>query len=382
MPSPPKPYEKKLNGSGSSSSPLPIQASHSNSVGLNPSGSSPNLSLPSSSPTIPPRPSLTNYSSPYSSNSYSRYSPYGSSYGGSYGSSYGGYGMYGSRFGGYPSYSGYGSRYSSPLYGSSSSLYGSSNYGGYGSFDQRSLPPQNQGSFQSFLDTGLGKLRGFGDVVEAFARFSNLLDANFDAVHTSFTSIIRVIDVFGEFLYVIRSFTIFRIVYAIISRFWKSFSWLFRNSSSLQSNTPDSSFINDYAKYQNEQKQKNSFPFTMIMFGIAIIFGPSALIKFWNSLKAWSATESLDDLWGSQLVKVKAKFDFQGQNEMDLSFRKDEVFVVTNKPFPEWWEGELHGRRGLFPAQFVDIIETPKKKEPSNLPNFEKQDSSSNIQTS
>lgn len=44
---------------------------------------------------------------------------------------------------------------------------------------------------RSLLEHGYSRLRDFGEVVEGFARFSRLLDVNFDAVHGTFSSILR-----------------------------------------------------------------------------------------------------------------------------------------------------------------------------------------------
>lgn len=47
-----------------------------------------------------------------------------------------------------------------------------------------------------------------------------------------------------------------------------------------------------------------------------------------------------------------ALYPFQGQDATELSFQAGEKIVVTRQ-LGEWWEGELRGRRGLFPANYV-----------------------------
>jgi hypothetical protein len=56
----------------------------------------------------------------------------------------------------------------------------------------------------------------------------------------------------------------------------------------------------------------------------------------------------------------QATYDFRGETEMDLSFRKDDVIKLLDKPYPDWWLGEVDGRRGLFPNNFVKPL-TPKQ---------------------
>ncbi|KAK4503087.1 hypothetical protein PRZ48_006514 [Zasmidium cellare] len=52
---------------------------------------------------------------------------------------------------------------------------------------------------------------------------------------------------------------------------------------------------------------------------------------------------------------VTAQFDFDGQNEGDLAFREGDRIRVVKKTesTDDWWEGELRGRVGSFPANYV-----------------------------
>jgi hypothetical protein len=47
-------------------------------------------------------------------------------------------------------------------------------------------------------------------------------------------------------------------------------------------------------------------------------------------------------------------YDFEGQGEGDLSFREGERIRVTKKTSSshDWWEGELRGMTGSFPANY------------------------------
>ncbi|KAF2171708.1 hypothetical protein M409DRAFT_63321 [Zasmidium cellare ATCC 36951] len=54
---------------------------------------------------------------------------------------------------------------------------------------------------------------------------------------------------------------------------------------------------------------------------------------------------------------VTALYDFDGQNDGDLSFREgDKIRVVKRtESTDDWWEGELRGRMGSFPANYVQV---------------------------
>ncbi|KAL6069905.1 Unconventional myosin-Ie [Balamuthia mandrillaris] len=54
--------------------------------------------------------------------------------------------------------------------------------------------------------------------------------------------------------------------------------------------------------------------------------------------------------------QAKALYDFQAENEDELNFSQGAIITVTNKSNPDWWEGVLDGRSGLFPATYVELI--------------------------
>eukprot|EP01097_Dermamoeba_algensis_P007098 TRINITY_DN4453_c0_g1_i3.p1 TRINITY_DN4453_c0_g1~~TRINITY_DN4453_c0_g1_i3.p1 ORF type:complete len:433 (+),score=121.23 TRINITY_DN4453_c0_g1_i3:146-1300(+) len=57
-------------------------------------------------------------------------------------------------------------------------------------------------------------------------------------------------------------------------------------------------------------------------------------------------------------TKVRALFDFDAQQADDLSFRKGDIITIVQKSddINDWWIGELNGRSGNFPANWVEFI--------------------------
>eukprot|EP01092_Planopodium_desertum_P003371 TRINITY_DN16032_c0_g2_i1.p1 TRINITY_DN16032_c0_g2~~TRINITY_DN16032_c0_g2_i1.p1 ORF type:complete len:118 (+),score=4.86 TRINITY_DN16032_c0_g2_i1:159-512(+) len=53
-------------------------------------------------------------------------------------------------------------------------------------------------------------------------------------------------------------------------------------------------------------------------------------------------------------VKAKALYPFQGQPG-ELTFNYGDVITII-KQSGEWWEGELNGRKGLLPANYVQLL--------------------------
>lgn len=58
----------------------------------------------------------------------------------------------------------------------------------------------------------------------------------------------------------------------------------------------------------------------------------------------------------SKPVFVTAVYDFDGQSPGDLSFREGDRIRVVQKTnsVDDWWEGDLHGIQGPFPANYVE----------------------------
>jgi len=55
-----------------------------------------------------------------------------------------------------------------------------------------------------------------------------------------------------------------------------------------------------------------------------------------------------------------ALYKFQGQQEGDLSFSVNSVITVLSQE-GAWWHGELNGVRGLFPSNYVKLVEPETK---------------------
>jgi lipid-binding SYLF domain-containing protein len=56
--------------------------------------------------------------------------------------------------------------------------------------------------------------------------------------------------------------------------------------------------------------------------------------------------------------RVRALFNFNGEQEGDLAFHKGDIISIVKKSNTknDWWTGRLNGRQGIFPANFVEEI--------------------------
>ncbi|KAI9320844.1 hypothetical protein BX666DRAFT_1911898 [Dichotomocladium elegans] len=54
---------------------------------------------------------------------------------------------------------------------------------------------------------------------------------------------------------------------------------------------------------------------------------------------------------------ARALYDYNGEQEGDLSFREGDMITIVEKSDSQddWWTGSLHGRKGIFPANYVQL---------------------------
>ncbi|XP_069641212.1 SH3 domain-containing protein 19 isoform X3 [Haliaeetus albicilla] len=62
---------------------------------------------------------------------------------------------------------------------------------------------------------------------------------------------------------------------------------------------------------------------------------------------------------GGKKGKAKALYDFHGENEDELSFKAGDTITELESVDEDWMSGEIQGKSGIFPKNFVQILKTP-----------------------
>uniref|UniRef100_A0A673MP33 Osteoclast-stimulating factor 1 n=1 Tax=Sinocyclocheilus rhinocerous TaxID=307959 RepID=A0A673MP33_9TELE len=89
------------------------------------------------------------------------------------------------------------------------------------------------------------------------------------------------------------------------------------------------------------------------------------------SLYYWSPSVAQETMKAEPESKAKAKefckviFPYEGQNEDELSIKEGDIVTIVNKECADagWWLGELNGKQGVFPDNFVKLFIPEVEKE-------------------
>ncbi|XP_053920420.1 sorbin and SH3 domain-containing protein 2 isoform X13 [Cuculus canorus] len=67
-------------------------------------------------------------------------------------------------------------------------------------------------------------------------------------------------------------------------------------------------------------------------------------------------------------LPARAVYDFKAQTSKELSFKKGDTVYILRKIDQNWYEGEHHGRVGIFPISYVEKLSPPEKAQPARPP--------------
>ncbi|KAJ7407448.1 hypothetical protein WISP_126005 [Willisornis vidua] len=72
-----------------------------------------------------------------------------------------------------------------------------------------------------------------------------------------------------------------------------------------------------------------------------------------------TASVELSQSGGGRKGKARALYHFHGENEDELSFKAGDMITELESVDEDWMSGEIQGRSGIFPKNFVQILKTP-----------------------
>ena len=67
-------------------------------------------------------------------------------------------------------------------------------------------------------------------------------------------------------------------------------------------------------------------------------------------------TATKSDETEAKKPKYRALFTYAGQHDDELAFNAGDIITLLSKDEEAWWKGELDGRVGVFPSNYVEEI--------------------------
>ncbi|XP_030593891.1 vinexin isoform X2 [Archocentrus centrarchus] len=72
-----------------------------------------------------------------------------------------------------------------------------------------------------------------------------------------------------------------------------------------------------------------------------------------------------------KIKAARAKFNFQAQSPKELSLQKGDIVYIHRQVDANWFEGEHHGRAGIFPTSYVEVLAPTEKPTPIKSPTLQ-----------
>ncbi|XP_078107688.1 vinexin isoform X5 [Sander vitreus] len=72
-----------------------------------------------------------------------------------------------------------------------------------------------------------------------------------------------------------------------------------------------------------------------------------------------------------KMKAARVKFNFQAQTPKELTLQKGDIVYIHRQVDGNWFEGEHHGRAGIFPTSYVEILLPTEKPTPTKSPTLQ-----------
>ncbi|XP_070812550.1 vinexin-like [Pituophis catenifer annectens] len=72
-----------------------------------------------------------------------------------------------------------------------------------------------------------------------------------------------------------------------------------------------------------------------------------------------------------KMKAARLKFDFQAESPKELTLQKGDIVYIHKEVDKNWLEGEHHGRVGIFPANYVEVLPPTEIPKPIKVPSIQ-----------
>ncbi|XP_028312846.1 vinexin isoform X2 [Gouania willdenowi] len=99
--------------------------------------------------------------------------------------------------------------------------------------------------------------------------------------------------------------------------------------------------------------------------------GPSSTFTYDHPYTANDSMELPSKKEEKKMKAARAKFNFQAQSQKELTLQKGDIVYIHRQVDANWFEGEHHGRAGIFPTSYVEILPPTEKPTPVRSPTLQ-----------
>ncbi|KAI9497109.1 Peroxin 13, N-terminal region-domain-containing protein [Zychaea mexicana] len=212
-------------------------------------------------------------------------------------------------------------------------------------------------------------------IVGAFGGFAQMLDSTFMATHSSFMAMMGMAEQLG-FLrsYLGQVFSVFAI-YRLVKKY------INKALGRVEAGRPTEMNFMEFQQFENKAAGQAAGPkiskkpiliFLFMVVGLPYLMHKLIqLITHKQQLEQQNNPQMSDPMMASlgkidpaKLEFARATYDFGAESQMELSLKKGDIVAILSKTDPvtnqqsQWWRGRLRdGRMGMFPANYVEIVQ-------------------------
>ncbi|XP_077418479.1 vinexin isoform X5 [Vanacampus margaritifer] len=117
--------------------------------------------------------------------------------------------------------------------------------------------------------------------------------------------------------------------------------------------------------YSHSSAPKQPIPHSA---GPSSVFAPTFADRFSAANDAMERSPKKEE---KKMKAARAKFNFQAQSPKELTLHRGDIVYIHRQVDANWFEGEHHGRAGIFPTTYVEILPPSEKPTPMKPPSVQ-----------
>ncbi|CAG5118055.1 unnamed protein product, partial [Candidula unifasciata] len=85
----------------------------------------------------------------------------------------------------------------------------------------------------------------------------------------------------------------------------------------------------------------------------SVFFSINQLVEKYHTENVSGDPKKVIHLRDTRQEKYEALYDFTPANAEEVELKKGDIILLIAKSDPNWWEGEVRGKKGFFPKNYV-----------------------------